>query len=119
MSDRDFWNARQYDRKEANRTTESMMRSPIVLPMEELEAIGEETVQNLNKAQKNILAPVAYHWPNGILYYTIDAAFSSSERAVIASGFTHMEENSCIRWGIGKEILSSVGCRLKNIFIFL
>ena len=97
MSDRDFWNARQFDRKEANRTTESMMRSPVVLPMEELEALGEKTVKKLNDKQKNILAPLAYHWPNGILYYTIDAAFSSSERAVIASGFTHMEENSCIR----------------------
>ena len=40
----------------------------------------------------------SYHWPNGILYYTIDAAFSESERAVIASGITHMEENSCIRF---------------------
>ena len=41
----------------------------------------------------------SYRWPNGILYYTIDAAFSNSERAVIAAGFAHVEENSCIRWG--------------------
>ena len=65
--------------------------------MEELELTGEQTVKELNKKTRNILAPLSYHWPNGVLYYTIDAAFSDSERAVIASGFTHVEENSCIR----------------------
>ena len=65
--------------------------------MEELELTGEKTVKELTKKTRNILAPLSYHWPNGVLYYTIDAAFSDSERAVIASGFTHVEENSCIR----------------------
>ena len=82
--------------------------------LEELELAGEKTVRELNKNTKNILAPLrsvkplnnsqlnriicSYHWPNGVLYYTIDAAFSESERAVIASGFSHVEENSCIRY---------------------
>ena len=39
----------------------------------------------------------SYHWPNGILYYSVDAAFTESERAVIASGFSHVEGASCIR----------------------
>ena len=39
----------------------------------------------------------SYHWPNGIMYYTIDAAFTDSERSVIAAGMAHVEENSCIR----------------------
>ena len=87
-----------------NSTTDNMMMPPqwrSEQSMEELEAIGEKYVRNvLNKKTRNILAPIAYHWPNGVLYYTIDAAFSASERAVIASGFTHMEENSCIRYFI-------------------
>ena len=49
----------------------------------------------------------SYHWPNGILYYSIDAAFSAAERAVIASGFTHVEENSCIRLSSSKCYLTS------------
>ena len=38
-----------------------------------------------------------YHWPNGVVPYTIDAAFTSTERAAIASGIEHIHENSCIR----------------------
>ena len=39
----------------------------------------------------------SYHWPNGVLYYTIDAAFDSTERATIAAGMKMVEDNSCIR----------------------
>ena len=38
-----------------------------------------------------------YHWPNGVVPYTIDAAFTSTERAAIASGIDHIHENSCVR----------------------
>merc|ERR1712038_1290619 len=92
LDDKDFWRGTQMRMLTTNETTDEMLRLP------ELEKLGEETVKRLNREQKNILAPLAYHWPNGILYYTIDAAFSDSERAVIASGFTHVEENSCIRF---------------------
>ena len=30
--------------------------------------------------------------------YSIDAAFTSSERAVIAGGIKHVEDNTCIRF---------------------
>ena len=39
----------------------------------------------------------SYHWPNGIMYYTIDAAFSTSERAVIASGEVLLSAGNCAR----------------------
>ena len=42
--------------------------------------------------------PFSNHWGNGLVPYTIDAAFTSSERAVIAQGITHVEENSCLRY---------------------
>ena len=42
----------------------------------------------------------SYHWPNGVLYYTIDAAFDSTERATIAAGMKMVEDNSCIRFAI-------------------
>ena len=47
---------------------------------------------------KITLNKFSYHWPNSIMYYTIDAAFTSDERAVIAAGFQHMEDNTCIRF---------------------
>ena len=91
LDEYDFWRGKQLTMLPTNQTTDEMLRLP------ELEKLGEKTVKELNKEQRNILAPLTYHWPNGILYYTIDASFSDSERAVIASGFTHVEENSCIR----------------------
>ena len=30
------------------------------------------------------------------MYYTIDSAFDEDERAVIASGFAHVSERTCI-----------------------
>ena len=48
-----------------------------------------EALVNLNNS--------SYHWPNGVLYYTIDAAFDSTERATIAAGMKMVEDNSCIR----------------------
>ena len=38
------------------------------------------------------------HWGSAIIPYTIDAAFTTSERAVIAQGIQHVEENSCLRY---------------------
>jgi len=81
-----------------NSSTDLMMRAPEQLSMEELEAIGEKFVKKQNMQQKNILASVSYHWPNGVLYYTIDAAFDSTERATIAAGMKMVEDNSCIRF---------------------
>ena len=44
-----------------------------------------------------IVDQLRYHWPNGVVPYTIDAAFTSTERAAIASGINHIHENSCVR----------------------
>ena len=49
----------------------------------------------------------SYLLPNGILYYTIDAAFSQAERAIIASSFAHIEGNTCIRSLKKKQIKST------------
>merc|ERR1719150_3106860 len=51
-----------------------------------------------NEGQRNGLSKLTYHWPNGVVPYTIDAAFTSTERAAIASGIEHIHENSCIRF---------------------
>ena len=40
----------------------------------------------------------SYRWPNGYVPYNIDDAFSDSERAIIASGFNHVQNNSCVRF---------------------
>ena len=45
-------------------------------------------------------SPVRYHWPNGVIPYTIDAAFSSRERAIIAGGFQSIHDNTCIRYDV-------------------
>ena len=62
----------------------------------------------------------SYLLPNGILYYTIDAAFSQAERAIIASSFAHIEGNTCIRSHLESSSQiplmrrSKVGDELKN-----
>merc|ERR550532_667226 len=98
LNETDFFLATQLARRNQNSSTDSMMRAPEHLSMEELEAIGEKYVKKLNSEQRNILASVSYHWPNGVLYYTIDAAFDSTERATIAAGMKMVEDNSCIRF---------------------
>ena len=44
------------------------------------------------------------HWGSAIIPYTLDAAFSDSDRAVIAQGIAHVEENSCLRFLYGLKI---------------
>ena len=39
-----------------------------------------------------------YRWPNSVLYYTIDAAFTNDERAIIAAGIANIQDNSCIEF---------------------
>ena len=120
LDGRDLWYASQLRPSQMNETTVRMMKRPqwrldqSDMSLEELELIGEQTKRENARNTKLALAhvrwalssvgracsdcPLSYHWPHGILYYNIDAAFSTSERAVIASGFAHVEENSCIRW---------------------
>ena len=53
LDDKDFWNAKQLTMLPTNQTTDEMLKLP------ELEKLGEETVKELNKKQRNILAPLA------------------------------------------------------------
>ena len=49
--------------------------------------------------------------------YTIDAAFSDSERAIIASGFSHVQNNSCVRYASCIRIVGHLFLlRYKKIF---
>ena len=104
---------------------------------EELEFIGQKTSpRGNNQRGRSALAHVrfatclcwcvqcfpcdSYLLPNGILYYTIDAAFSQAERAIIASSFAHIEGNTCIRSHLVSSsqiplmTRSKVGDELKN-----
>ena len=87
------------------------------LEMEELELKGQETENKKNPRPKNGLSRLTlvhfacsflyftprYHWPNGVVPYVIDAAFTTTERASIAEGITHIHENSCVRYSGGDQ----------------
>ena len=104
-----------------NLTSERMMK-PLslrddTLEMEELELKGQETENKKNPRPKNGLSRLTlvhfacsvlyftcrYHWPNGVVPYVIDAAFTTTERASIAEGITHIHENSCVRYSGGDQ----------------
>ena len=60
LDENDFWRATQLRMLPTNGTTEEMMKPPETetMQMEELERQGEATVQQKNKNEKNILAPL-------------------------------------------------------------
>merc|ERR1719431_447429 len=78
-------------------STENMMKPPkdSEEQLEELEAKGD---RNKEKTPKFGIAWLENHWPNNIVPYVIDAAFSTSERAIIAQGIQHIHDNSCVRF---------------------
>ena len=39
-----------------------------------------------------------YRWPGSVMHYSIDAAFTTDERAVIAAGMKHVSERTCITY---------------------
>ena len=45
-------------------------------------------------------------WPNGVMPYVIDAAFTEDERAVIAAGIADMEAKTCVRLLIHSSFFS-------------
>merc|ERR1712212_476292 len=100
----DFFLARQLPTALTNETAEGMMLPLTVRPaddgqtLEELELTGAQTEAAKDASPKNGLSKLTYHWPNGVVPYTIDAAFTSTERAAIASGIEHIHENSCVRF---------------------
>ena len=58
LDEDDFFLATQLQHKLMNSTTEEMMRPPQQLTMEELEAIGEQTVKKMNNGTRNVNAHV-------------------------------------------------------------
>ena len=40
-------------------------------------------------------------WPNAEVPYTLDAAFTADERAVIAAGIADIQATTCIRYSMG------------------
>merc|ERR1719337_482936 len=98
----DFFLARQLPiERSINLTAESKML-PLRMrghPMDIKQQIrDDESDTPKEQANKNGLSKLTYHWPNGVVPYTIDAAFTSTERAAIASGINHIHENSCVRF---------------------
>ena len=90
------------------------MMTPLEKTMEELESIGEENTRGKRMISRTVAASLmsvkietklqfiiqlsfsSYRWPGSVMYYTIDSAFDEDERAVIASGFAHVSERTCI-----------------------
>ena len=58
LDEDDFYLASQLARRNQNSSSDAMMRPPLQLSMEQLEALGEKYVKKLNKEQRNILASV-------------------------------------------------------------
>merc|ERR1719232_1320482 len=52
----------------------------------------------LSNVQKSSLSYISYKWPNSEMHYSIDAAFTSSEKVTIKDGMAHIMENSCIKF---------------------
>ena len=85
--------------------------TPLEKTLEELEAIGEENNMDKRLITRTVAASLmydkveklsvifffsSYRWPGSVMYYVIDASFTDEERAVIASGFAHVSERTCI-----------------------
>jgi len=101
LGEKDFFLASQLPIVPTNVTTDQLMQ---IVADGELAGSVNNPAPSLNdslnmlKETKNGIAALENHWGNAIIPYTIDAAFSDSERAVIAQGIQHVEENSCLRF---------------------
>ena len=62
-----------------------------------VESAAEPIFQRLEG--RSIQRDIRYRWPNALVPYTIDADFTSDDRAVIAQAMAHIMENSCVRYG--------------------
>ena len=96
---------------------EGLMMTPLQKSLEELELIGEENMMkrrggqrtlmsnlmsaiiiNMNMTCNDRLSFLRYRWPGSVMHYSIDAAFTNDERAVIAAGMKHVSERTCITY---------------------
>merc|ERR1712128_138086 len=98
LGPKDFHLASQLPAIPPNMTTEAMMR--IVEDGELKGSVNnpEPDLADVLKVTKNGIHALENHWGSAIIPYTLDAAFSDSDRAVIAQGIAHVEENSCLRF---------------------
>jgi len=86
----DFFLASQLPWVKPNKTT--------IASMTQIIEEGELLALNRTDNTRSGLEPIIRHWANAIVPYVVDASFSSAERAVIAQGIKHVEDNSCIRF---------------------
>jgi len=98
LGPKDFHLASQLPAIPPNMTTDMMMK---IVEYGELKGSvnnPEPDLIDVMKATKNGIAALENHWGNAVIPYTIDAAFTDSERAVIAQGIKQVEDNSCLRF---------------------
>merc|ERR1712142_245939 len=82
-----------------NEATDEMMKMVSYGEVEGLKHTGGiPDLADVVKSTKNGIHALENHWGSGIVPYTIDASFSDSDRAVIAQGIKHTEDNSCLRF---------------------
>jgi len=98
LDESDFFLASQQPIIPPNVTTETMMKMVSYGEVEGNKHTSVPDLRDVLKATRNGIHALENHWGSGIVPYTIDASFSVSDRAVIAQGIKHVEENSCIRF---------------------
>merc|ERR1719320_2422787 len=95
LGEKDFSQASELPIIQPPLTTRQLMKI-----MEDGELKGAKSTNDIQpmRQTRNGLEPIIRHWPNAIVPYVVDASFTESERAVIAQGIKHVEDNSCIRF---------------------
>merc|ERR1711892_1151456 len=94
LGEEDFFLASQLPIIPRNITTDQLMK---IIEDGELKG-SKNTPEVPPQMPRRGLEPTIRHWPNAIVPYIVDASFTSNERAVIAQGIRHVEDNSCIRF---------------------
>ena len=91
-----------------NSNLSSILRVPRTLSLDDLEALGHKLLQPkealvdvrlscVSFRLNNLFSMFRRHWPNGIMHYTIDDSFTSSDRVIIAAGMQMVMDVTCIK----------------------
>merc|ERR1719500_2409190 len=96
LDEKDFEATRDLSMTPPGVNTEGLMMTPLEKSLEELELIGEENMMKRRGGQRTVTSNLIYRWPGSVMHYSIDAAFTTNERAVIAAGMEHVSERTCI-----------------------
>ena len=92
LSKEDFDNAKKFEEIQAKLSTEEK-NAAFAAAMANT-AKGEDQ----EPSRRIIFSKTGTRWPNGIVPYTIDAAFTPEFRAIIASAIDTLTESTCVRW---------------------